>query len=401
MLAFDQSAMNKLMMSLKNFRFLLPVFMVLLAATGCTSPQYHRLMARTIAPASESQIAGKHRIFLATTRARSDVEGMVFSGDRNLDTHFAFVDVTVPSIHKVGTIERAVNPVVADPARYFTARRLGLFETGDDYRKALAREISERGGRAMVFVHGYNTAFDDAVYRMTQLAHDSGYPGAVVLFTWPSAGRVVDYLYDQNSVMASRDALEDMLHLVASAGAKRIDIVAHSMGSLVTMEALRQLAMTNDRDLNGRLADIVLASPDIDADVFKTQMRRFGLPKTNFVVLTSQNDRALGLSGFLAGRRERVGSVIDAEELAQYGVTVVDVSAVAADDRLNHTKFAENPQLVKLLGETLASEDPNRPRENALTGQLESLTSGIGQTVGTAAGIIITTPFRVFELALD
>jgi len=388
-------------MYFKNSCPLLAAFLMLLAAAGCSSPEYHRLMARTIAPASESQIAGQHRIFLATTRAHSDLEGTIFSGDRSPDTHFAFVDVTVPASHKVGTIERAVNPVVADPARYFTARRLGLFETSGDYRKALAREIRERGGRAMVFVHGYNTAFDDAVYRITQVAHDSNYPGAVVLFTWPSAGRLVDYLYDQNSVLASRDALEDMLRLVASAGATRIDVVAHSMGSLVTMEALRQLAMTNDRNLGGKLGDIVLASPDIDADVFKSQMHRFGLPDANFLILTSRNDRALGLSGFLAGRRERLGAVIDAEELARYGVTVVDVTALQSGDALNHAKFADNPVLVKLLGETLARENVGAPTDDTLTTQLSTLTTGIGQTVGTAAGIIITTPFRVFEMVLN
>lgn len=379
--------------------FLVPALLLTLCLAGCTSPEYHRLMARTIAPASDAQIAGEHRIFLATTRAKSDQEGIVFSGDRNLDPYFAFVDVTVPKVHEAGNIERAVNPVVADPALYFTARRLGIFRSRDDYRDELAREIRQRGGRAMVFVHGYNTAFDDAVYRMTQVAHDSGYAGAVVLFTWPSAGRVVDYLYDQNSVMTSRDALEDLLRLVAEAGATRIDLVAHSMGSLVTMEALRQLAIANDADLNGRLADVILASPDIDADVFKTQKRRLGSPKTNFVVLTSRNDRALGLSSLLAGRRERVGAVIKAEELAEYGVTVVDVTEMTAGDSLNHTKFAENPALVKLLGVALTREDIATDN-GTLAGQLNSITSSIGKTVGSAAAVVITTPFRVFELAL-
>ncbi|WP_188721875.1 alpha/beta hydrolase [Nitratireductor aestuarii] len=379
--------------------FLIPALLLMLGLAGCTSPEYHRLMARTIAPASDAQIAGEHRIFLATTRAKSDQDGLVFSGDRTLDPYFAFVDVTVPKVHEAGNIERAVNPVVADPARYFTARRLGIFRSRDDYRDELAREIRQRGGRAMVFVHGYNTAFDDAVYRMTQVAHDSGYPGAVVLFTWPSAGRVVDYLYDQNSAMASRDALEDMLRLVAEAGAERIDLIAHSMGSLVTMEALRQLAMSNDADLNGRLADVILASPDIDADVFKTQKRRLGSSRTNFVVLASRNDRALGFASFLSGSRERVGAILNAEELAEYGVTVVDVTALSAADSLNHTKFAENPVLVKLLGVTLTRED-TIVNDRTLSNQLSSITGSIGQTVGNAAGIIITTPFRVFELAL-
>lgn len=388
-------------MRFNRFSSLIVTILILMVGVGCSSLEEHRLIARTIAPASESEIAGQYRVFIATTRSPSAYEGTVFSGDRSPDPHFAFVDVSVPASHKPGMIERAPNPVVADPARYITAHRVGIFRSESDLREAFARAIRERGGRAMVFVHGYNTAFDAAVYRITQVIHDSGYPGAVMLFTWPSAGRIVDYLYDQSSVMASRDSLEAVLRLVASAGADRIDLVAHSMGSLVTMEGLRQLAMAGERDLGGKLADIVLASPDIDADVFKTQMRRYGPPDRNFFVLTSRNDRALEVAGFLAGRRERVGAVMDAEELAQLGVTVVDVTAMRAGDPLNHTKFAENPLLVKLLGETLTRDDPGTLVDGSITSRLSTLTSGIGQTVGAAAGIIITTPFRVIELAVE
>ena len=381
---------------------LFPCIAVTLALSGCSSPEKHRLMARTIAPATQKQIAAEHRIYLATNREPARDPGYIFSGDRNPDTTYAFVDVSVPAVHKVGEIERAPNPSVADPARYFTARRLGIFRSEQDYRQHLAKVIRERGGRALVFVHGYNTAFDDAVYRITQVAHDSGFPGAVILFTWPSAASVVDYLYDQNSVMVSRDALENLLRLVADAGATLIDLVAHSMGSLATMEALRQLAITNDPNLGGKLADVILASPDIDADVFKSQIQRMGKPKMNMVILSSRNDRALDLSGLIAGRRERLGAVLNAEEFAKLGVTVVDVTGMQAGDPLNHTKFADNPALVKLLGVALTSDDLEQlDDDDTITEELSSISRNIGRTVGNAAGIIITTPFRVFELALD
>jgi len=381
---------------------LFPCIAVTLALSGCSSPEKHRLMARTIAPATQKQIAAEHRIYLATNREPARDPGYIFSGDRNPDTTYAFVDVSVPAVHKVGEIERAPNPSVADPARYFTARRLGIFRSEQDYRQHLAKVIRERGGRALVFVHGYNTAFDDAVYRITQVAHDSGFPGAVILFTWPSAASVVDYLYDQNSVMVSRDALENLLRLVADAGATHIDLVAHSMGSLATMEALRQLAITNDPNLGGKLAGVILASPDIDADVFKSQIQRMGKPKMNMVILSSRNDRALDLSGLIAGRRERLGAVLNAEEFAKLGVTVVDVTGMQTGDPLNHTKFADNPALVKLLGVALTSDDLEQlDDDDTITEELSSISRNIGRTVGNAAGIIITTPFRVFELALD
>jgi esterase/lipase superfamily enzyme len=123
------------------------------------------------------------------------------------------------------------------------------------------------------------------------------------------------------------------------------------------METLRQLAITGDRDLSGKLGDVVLASPDIDVDVFKSQMRRYGKPDKPFILLLSDDDRALRLSGLIAGSRPRVGDYKNAADLADYGVTVVDLSSAKGADTFNHTKFADNPTLVKMLGQRLREDD--------------------------------------------
>jgi esterase/lipase superfamily enzyme len=228
----------------------------------------------------------------------------------------------------------------------------------------------------MIFIHGYNTSFDSAVYRATQIAHDSGYPGTPVLFSWASGGSTKDYVYDRESASVARDQLEATLRLLAQSGARRIDIVAHSMGTWVTMEALRQLALTGDRNLGGKLGDVVLASPDIDVDVFKSQMRRYGKPDRPFFLMLSSDDRALKLSGIIAGNRPRVGDYGDAADLAEYGVVVVDLSKEKGVDRLNHTKFADNPELVKLLGQRLR-EDDGYASDREVTDRINMLNQGM------------------------
>lgn len=381
---------------------LVPLFLVLLA-TGCmTIEDRQRFIAETIAPASSAQIAATHSLFLATSRAETEEPGVIFSGERAPLPSFGFVEISVPAVHKPGHLERSPSPEVADPARYFAARQLGLYRTEQDFQDALRQSIQQHDGRALVFVHGFNTSFGEAAFRMTQIVHDSGYDGTPILFSWPSAARVVDYIYDNNSATAARDALEETLRLLARSGARRIDIVAHSMGSWVTMEALRQLAIAGDRDLGGKLADVVLASPDIDVDVFKTQMRRYGVPDNSFVLLTSKDDKALDLSRLVAGNQPRVGATIDAAELAAYGVTVIDVTDFSSADGLNHTKFAENPLLVRMLGASLADADAGEgtPSEQELNRRLSQLTRGIGQTVGSAAELIVTTPFEVLSIAV-
>lgn len=368
------------------------------ALSGCAGQQSHALLPRTVVPVEASKIAGSHDIFVVTTRAKATDPREVFSGDRSETSSYARVDMTVPAVHKTGSLELA-KANQSDPSRYFTATRVAAYRDEAAFSSALRADIARRGGRAMVFIHGYNTAFDGAVYRITQIAHDSDYPGTPILFTWASAGRTVDYVYDNNSATAARDRLEDLLRLVVRSGAKRVDIVAHSMGNWVTVEALRQLAMTGDRDLDGKMGDVILASPDIDVDVFKSQMRRYGVPDKPFIVLTSKNDRALSISGLIAGQRPRLGDYTDSKDIASYGVVVADLSSMSAGDRLNHAKFADNPLMVKLLGERLRN-DQLAASGSEITDRVETLTRGIGQTLVSAAEIVITTPFEVMKIAV-
>lgn len=327
-----------------------------LLVAGCVGQPAQELLGSAVVGAPVADLAGNHSIFVATTRERSNNPAEVFDGGRSGNLNFARVNVTVPRIHEPGRIERRKRGSSDDPSKYFMASDHVVYDTGVQFMTALAADTAARGGRAMLFVHGYNTGFDNAVYRLTQIAHDSGYAGTPVLFSWASGGKATGYVYDKESASAARDHLEQALRILARSGARRIDIVAHSMGTWITMEALRQLAITGDRNLGGKLGDVVLASPDIDVDVFKSQMRRYGKPEKPFILLHSEDDRALKLSGILAGSRPRVGGYADRRDLAEYGVTVVDLSGLGGD-KLNHTKFAENPMLVKLLGQRLLQDD--------------------------------------------
>lgn len=365
--------------------------------SACTAQGSRELLTESARPANASQIAGRHDIFVATTRARSDHKLEVFGGVRAPQTDFAKVDITVPAAHKIGQIERRRGKV-GDQAKYFTATDVTVYNEAS-FRKALAVDIAKSDHRALVFIHGYNTAFDAAIYRMTQIVNDAGYSGTPVLFSWASGGKTVDYVYDNNSATAARDALEGTLRLVAASGARRIDIIAHSMGNWVTMEALRQLAITGDPQLGGRLGDVMLASPDIDVDVFKAQMARYGKPKRPFMIMLSGDDRALQFSRLIAGDRPRVGDYGDPADLAKLGVAVVDLSQVTGD-RLGHTKFAENPIMIRLIGEGLKREEELPENERQVTDRVNQLTKGLGQTLTSAAEIVVTTPLTVLRIAV-
>lgn len=371
-----------------------------LLVSACVGQNTHELLNRTAIDVPASTIAATHDIFVATTRRKSTTEPRrVFDGDRSSTLSFAEVEITVPKIHQVGNIERAKGAAPSDPSKHFAARRVTFHGDAHAFEKAVDANVAERGDRVLVFVHGYNNGFDDGVYRITQIAHDTDYKGTPVLFSWASSGKLTGYVYDKESANAARDDLEATLKMLARTRAKSIDIIAHSMGTWVTMEALRQLAIENNRDLNDKLGYVVLASPDIDVDVFKKQMARYGQPDKPFVILLSGDDRALRLSGFISGDKPRVGDYGNAPELSQLGVIVVDLTNAKGNDRLNHAKFADNPMLVQLLGKQLKT--PAALAEGApLPGRpIEDIGNGLGHAVGSAAQIIITTPFRVLSVA--
>ena len=371
-----------------------------LALAGCAGPTHDLLNRKTVSvPASD--IAATHDIFVATTRQQATKDPrQVFDGDRSLTTSYARVDVTVPKIHQTGAIERANGSADSNPAKQFTATNVVHYTDASQFSKAVGADISMRGDRALVFVHGFNNGFDDGVFRLTQIAHDTKYPGTPVLFSWASSAKTTGYIYDKDSANAARDDLEATLRMLAKTRVKSIDIIAHSMGTWLTMEALRQLAITGDRDLGGKLGYVVLASPDIDVDVFKKQMIRYGKPDKPFAVLLSGDDRALKLSSIISGDKPRVGDYGNAADLASYGVVVVDLTKTkGGDGGLNHAKFADNPVLVQLLGDRLRTPAALRSNEPGST-DLDNIGQGLGKAVGSVAEVVITTPFRVLTIAI-
>ncbi|SDA75544.1 alpha/beta hydrolase [Mesorhizobium qingshengii] len=370
-----------------------------LAVTGCAGRNTHDLLNSTTVAAAASDIAATHEIFVATTRRKATKDPrQVFDGDRSLTTSYARVDVTVPKSHQVGAIERTKGSANSNPAKDFTAKDVTFYDGAPQFAKAVGADIAMRDGRALVFVHGFNNGFDDGIYRLTQIAHDTKFPGTPVLFSWASSGKTTGYIYDKESANAARDDLEATLRMLAKTQVKSIDIIAHSMGTWVTMEALRQLAITGDRDLGGKLGYVILASPDIDVDVFKKQMIRYGKPDKPFAILLSADDRALKLSSLISGDKPRVGDYGNAADLASYGVSVVDLSQAKGGDRLNHAKFADNPILVQLLGDRLRTPAGLASDETS-PAQLDNLGQDLGKAVGSVAEIVITTPFRVLTIA--
>ena len=182
-------------------------------------------------------------------------------------------------------------------------------------------------------MHGFNTSLDNARSRLAQLVVDGNFTGVPVLFTWPSKAALLAYGADKESATASRDAYLKLLNeAAATPGVGRVHILAHSMGTWLTMEALREAALSGSPDLHGKLGQVMLAAPDIDLSVFRQQISR--LDPSHFSVFVSKGDRALQISAGLQGDR-RLGALDpesdkDRDLIQSLGVGVFDISQFTA-----------------------------------------------------------------------
>ena len=289
-------------------------------------------------------------IFVGTTR-EFDAAGDPTSFGR-APLAFARYDVAVPLSHQPGEITYGRRGRV-DPAKDFAVTGRLRYDDAAGFRSDLSRELAKSGGEAVIFVHGYNTNFAEGLYRQAQLGHDFNVPGVLITYAWPSRGKVAGYAYDRDSALYARDGLEDLLREVTKAGAKRIIMVSHSMGSAVTMETLHQLNLTGDRAILGRIGGVVLISPDLDIAVFRQLLARMPVMPQPFIVFTSQKDQALKLSGWISGERSRLGNLKDVAELADVKVTVVDIGAFNTGE--GHFNLGNSKTLIALLNRTGAA----------------------------------------------
>jgi esterase/lipase superfamily enzyme len=356
-------------------------------AAGCSSRPYGSLIVGSTAPD-----AHQVDLFVATTRAPVvEPPGVMFGGSRGRGLDFADIVVSIPpdGARQAGDIQIASSPP-GNPEHDFVILRADRMDLAQAKVNFDARVRRTPGRRVLVFVHGFNTRFEEAVYRFAQIVHDTRVNVAPVLFTWPSGGNVTDYVYDRDSAVYSRDALEVVLQALANDPAvDSISILAHSMGNYLVVEALRQMSI-RDRGLSPKIHDVMMASPDIDIDVFRRQIAEIdaGPRPAQFTLFVSRDDRALSLSSFLARDSTRLGALDPTQEpyhsiLEKGRVQVIDLTSFASNDFTNHSRFASG-EVVTAIGDRLAA---GQSLTEAKAGLVESLGTFTGGAINVAAGV--------------
>lgn len=334
------------------------------------------------------------RVFYGTNRKVS-FDGAAPGADGEIDTtgteaenagelHLGRADVWLPKlIEEGGTRERGETPFLEGEApeednelvKYVFLTR--ITKTGQERFLVELDDalIDSNSYSALLFVHGFNTPFEDALIRSAQLSVDLSRRdlfdvGVPILFSWPSAGKVSlgDYRGDQDRSIEAAPYLEQFLDIIIdNSDIDRINIVAHSMGNRILTKALEDYAADylerhGEGDIEFR---IILVAADVDREIFDEVTGILDNLKANVTIYTSDADRALHVSE-IVNKKLRLGDTDGNKPYIRRNefYETVDATGVATElFGLGHNYYSDNPFI---LGDMLCAMAEAAPEERAL-----------------------------------
>lgn len=251
--------------------------------------------------------------------------------------------------------------------------KLGSAKVFDDVRK----DMLKRSHDTLVFVHGYNVSFKDALRDAADLAGKlsgvaEGRGVNIALFSWPSDGSMAPFLAyanDRRDAAASGAALARGLlkvydHLVSLKSEElcnqRMHLMCHSMGNYVLRHAVQEFIRQSSRRPIRIFDQVFLMAPDEDDDAFEHDYKLRLLPRIARQVnlYFNRNDRAMSVSDFTKGNPERLGDDGPRQPFQiPAKVTQIDCTAVVAGV-VEHSYYKDCPAVVSDITAVLNGLQP-------------------------------------------
>ena len=208
-------------------------------------------------------------------------------------------------------------------------------------------------------MHGFNTSFEEAIYRNAQIVWDMQFKGLSVLFSWSTKGgdRISDYGYDQVSALSGRFRFIELVSkLQKEFGIEHINVIAHSMGNFLVLDALQNYQSPTSPI---HIDQLVMAAPDIDRKAFSEAIPKLKAMTAGMTLYASSADKALRASAVFA-KSARAGDVPAEGPIVMANLDTIDVTNVGDEIfGLNHTVFAMNREIIDDI--RLLLEDGKKP----------------------------------------
>lgn len=226
------------------------------------------------------------------------------------------------------------------------------------FARAIAAEAHARDcNEVLLYVHGFNTLFEGAALRAGQLALDTRSDCIAAVFSWSSEGEIGRYVADIEHSAYAAPELEAFLRALAAQGV-RVDIVAHSIGTRVTLTALSSMARHANPPRAAFVNEMILAAGDIGADPVNNDFAHLLADARPFAkrttVYASSQDAVLAVSAVAHGDVPRSGRRPLADRaLATPGVVEVIDASDAPAELLGHSYFGMSREAVSDIAAAL------------------------------------------------
>lgn len=258
--------------------------------------------------------------------------------------------VSIPDSHEIGELEAPPRWKFWDrenPTKYVVLLGTSTFAEPLEFGGAVRALLADAGrDDVLIFLHGYNTSFEDAARRTAQLAYDLKFPGVPMFFSWPSRAEEGGYPADEATVEWSAPHFGELLRLaLTGVGARKVHVIAHSMGNRALIDVLRDFDPSSLPPGSAELRQVILAAPDIDADRFKQLAPRFTGKASRTTLYVSSEDKAIILSRGFHDDARAGGEVTIVD-----GIDTVDASQVRTSF-LGHSYFGSSilPDITDLI----------------------------------------------------
>ena len=269
-------------------------------------------------------------VWFGTNRVPVMADGALvgFSGETADRTTLGRCGVTIPRTHRIGeTAPSWWRRIVLRHEAMSLESVVGL-QVNDFWTEVRARtaEAGLEPGDAIVFLHGYNVSFEDAAIRAAQIGADLNIPGATAFFSWPSRARTHAYMADEETIGASEKAITAFLEqFVANSGARRVHLIAHSMGNRGLLRAVDRIAGKATQSTGKPFGQIILAAPDVDRRTFAMLAEAYPKVGSRTTLYVSGKDLAVR-SSRIVHAADRVGFAPPVT--IQPGIDTISVSKV-------------------------------------------------------------------------
>ncbi|BBM86576.1 S8 family serine peptidase [Candidatus Uabimicrobium amorphum] len=268
--------------------------------------------------------------------------------------------VSIPKAHKLGVIERP--SIFRFEFRENIDKHFILKSVQPLNDASFINGIRSRTREALIYIHGFNVSFQEGVFTTAQVGWDLGFDGTLIMFSWPSNGRVLNYDSDAKDAKESIDEFVTFLSKIKKEGNfTAINIIAHSMGNRVMTNGFVSL-LENDQISQPITNNIILAAPDMNVDTFKNEvLPKFQGASKRVTLYASSNDKALRISRSpIYNNTSRLG-LGGASIFVARGIDTIDASNVSTTFS-GHSYFSNSKNVIIDMRMILRDKSPQQRR---------------------------------------